>query len=179
MLHSDPKLFNQLLEKITDALLVYFDMQIDSGVDVLQIFDSWGGLLSYDTFWDASAKYMARLVDGINGRVPVIVYSKGSHNWTQSLQQTKADVLGLDWTVSIAEFHDKFERKFAVQGNLDPVFMSTSPEIVEQETLRILTEFGRREGHIFNLGHGIHPDGKLECMHALVETVINFDKNKL
>ncbi len=175
LLHSEPALFHRLMEKITVAVIDYFQMQIRAGVDAIQIFDSWGGVLSYHTFWDASAKYMARIVASVKGQVPVIVYSKGAHHWLEDLKRTGADVLGLDWSVSLAGFHDSLGGEIAVQGNLDPVYMSTSPQIVRHETLRILNEFGNRQGHIFNLGHGIHPDGKIECMEALVDTVSTFN----
>jgi uroporphyrinogen decarboxylase len=175
LLHSAPALFHQLLEKITAATIDYFEMQIQAGVDAIQIFDSWGGVLSYDTFWDASAQYMARIIESVQHRVPIIVYSKGAHHWSNDLKRTDADVLGLDWSISLADFHDSLGGNIAVQGNLDPVYMSITPDIVREQTLRILTEFGDRKGLIFNLGHGIHPDGKIECMEALVDTVTSFN----
>ncbi len=171
LFYQEPELFSLLLQKITQALEKYFQMQIQAGVDALQIFDSWAGILSDHTYWDASAKYMAQLVESIQGQVPVIVYAKGAHHWSQTLARTKADVLGLDWSIPLSRFHDMLGGKFAVQGNLDPVLMSTSPEIVRKEARRILDDFGSRQGHIFNLGHGILPDAKVACMEALVETV--------
>ncbi len=173
LMYSRPDLFEQLLDKITKAVITYFKLQIEAGADVLQIFDSWGGVLSHHTFWNASGKYMARIVEALEGYVPVIVFSKGSHGWVEQLKRIKADVLGLSWTASISRFMDDLDGVSGVQGNLDPVLMSTEPAIVERETENILNEVGGRAGHIFNLGHGILPDAKIENMEILVETIEN------
>ncbi|MEE8437002.1 MAG: uroporphyrinogen decarboxylase [Candidatus Neomarinimicrobiota bacterium] len=174
MLYQEPALFHALLEKITEALIIYFKSQIEAGVDVIQIFDSWGGILSPETFWNASGRYMARIISALDKKVPIIVYSKGSHGWAQDLSRLEADVLGVDWTISIRDFYESLGRKVAVQGNLDPALMSTKPEIVKKETLRILKEMENIPGFIFNLGHGILPDAKIENMEMLVETIINY-----
>ena len=93
------------------------------------------------------------------------------------LKKIGGNVYGVDSSISISQFWDDLGGEFAVQGNLNPDLMSTTPEIVKEETLKILNEFGERNGLIFNLGHGIKPDGKIECMQALVETIINFNKD--
>lgn len=174
MLYTEPKMFQSLLEKITEALIIYFKSQVEAGVDVIQIFDSWGGILSPETFWNASGNYMARIISALGKKVPIIVYSKGSHAWVQDLNRLDADVLGVDWTISIRNFYESLGRKTAVQGNLDPALMSTKPDIVKKETLRILKEMENCPGFIFNLGHGILPDAKIENMEMLVETIINY-----
>lgn len=174
MLLSDSELFHQLLEKITATLITYFKLQIRAGVDAIQIFDSWGGILSEHTFWEGSGKYLQKIVSALDGEIPVIVFSKGSHTWVKDLRKIGADVLGLDWTLSIRKFYDSLQGQSGVQGNLDPVVMSTSPDIVRKEVIRILRDMENCPGHIFNLGHGILPDAKIECMEALVETVSNF-----
>lgn len=178
LFYSNRDNFDLLLTKITDAVIEYFAMQIAAGVDIIQIFDSWGGILTSNTFWDASAKYMARIVESVDKRVPVIVYSKGSHNWQKDLLKTGADVLGLDWTYPIHRFYDDFKGTIAVQGNMDPTLLNTTPEIVSKEAFRILDSMAERNGFIFNLGHGILPEAKLECMEALVDTVVNYPDNK-
>lgn len=174
LFYTRPDLFNQLMEQVTEALITYFKLQIKAGVDVVQIFDSWGGVLSDSTFWDGSAKWMARIVEAIEGQVPVIAFSKGSHEWLDQLKKINADVLGLSQSASIGKFMDNLEGVSAVQGNLDPVLMSTVPSIVEQETKKVLDEVGGRPGHIFNLGHGILPDAKIENMETLVNTIASY-----
>ncbi len=174
MLYAQPALFDSLLSKITNAVIAYFHAQIDAGVDTIQIFDSWAGVLSEYNYWDASAKYIARIIKEFKGKVPIILYPKGAHNWVKQLKDTDADVVGVDWTISISRFYESLGGNIAVQGNLDPALMNTEPGIVKKETLRILKDFNGRGGHIFNLGHGILPDAKIECMEALVETVVSY-----
>ena len=177
MLTEKPELFYSILEKITTSTIDYLKMQINTGIDVVQIFDSWGGALSMDTFWSGSAQYMNEIVKAIGDKIPVIIFSKGSHDKIKDLKKIGGNVYGVDSSISIFQFWDDLGGEFAVQGNLNPDFMSTTPEIVKKETLKILNEFGKRNGLIFNLGHGIKPEGKIECMHALVETVVDFNKD--
>ena len=166
--------FEALCDKITDALIAYFEMQIEAGVDVLQIFDSWGGVLAPDVYHEASMKWVKRIIDAIGGRVPIILFSKGMHEHTEAQVETGANVLGVTWTASLRGVRDALPDHVGVQGNLDPVLMSTTPELVEAHTRRILEEMRGVRGHIFNLGHGIQPDAKPECMARLVETVSSF-----
>jgi len=174
MLYAQPSLLAELLDKVTEAVIRYLKTQVAAGVDAVQIFDSWGGILSHDTFWNGSGQYLARIVEALGDDVPVIVYSKGSHHWLKELKATGAAVLGVDWTIPIDGFYDALNGDVAVQGNLDPVLMSTEPEIVRTEALKILNAMQARPGHIFNLGHGILPSAKLENVAALVETIQNF-----
>jgi len=177
LLTEKPELFHSLLEKITISTIDYLEMQINAGIDVVQIFDSWGGALTKDTFWKGSAQYMNEIVKAVGDKIPVIIFSKGSHDKISDLKKIGGNVYGVDSSIPISQFWDDLGGEFAVQGNLNPDLMSTTPEIVKGETLKILNEFGERNGLIFNLGHGIKPDGKIECMQALVETIINFNKD--
>ena len=176
LLNNKPQLFHSLLEKITNSTIEYLKLQMNSGVDVIQIFDSWGGALPKDLFWEGSAQYMQQIIKSLSQDLPIIIYSKGSHDKINELKRIEGNVYGVDSSKSISQFYDDLGGKLAVQGNLDPDFMSTSPEIVKNETIKILDEFGNRNGLIFNLGHGIKPDGKIECMQALVETIKNYHK---
>lgn len=171
---SDRKVFDSLMVKLTEALIKYFSLQVEAGADVIQVFDSWGGALAPGTFWDASGKYLKTIVDSLKGKVPVIVFSRGAHAWTDCLKRIDADVLGVDTACPIGEFYDIFKGKTAVQGNMDPVVMNTTPEIVASQSTDILETMRTRPGHIFNLGHGILPQAHIECMEALVTTVRNF-----
>lgn len=174
MFFANRPLFDSLMEKLTNALIKYFDLQVKAGADIIQIFDSWGGALTEGTFWDASGKYLQKITASLKGKVPVIVFSRGAHAWTEDLARIDADVLGLDTAGPIGKFYDDFSGKVAVQGNMDPVIMNTTPEIVQTQALEILETMKTRPGHIFNLGHGILPQAKIECMESLVTTVRNF-----
>jgi uroporphyrinogen decarboxylase len=149
----------------------FLQLQIDAGVDAVQIFDSLGGLLSDGNFGAASAVWIKRIVDSLEGRVPVIVFAKGAHGNWQDLVETGAHVLGVDWNIRLKDVCARLPRNIGVQGNLDPFLLSTSPDAVSAETTRILHEMGGRPGHIFNLGHGVPPSAKLENIQALVDTV--------
>lgn len=173
-LYKQPELFNALMRRITDGLIAYFEMQIEAGVDVLQIFDSWGGVLPEWAFWDGSVKWIKEVVDAVAGRVPVIVFSKGMHEHAELLASTGANVLGVSWTTSLRAVRDRLPAHIGVQGNLDPALMSTTPELVEREARRILEEMRGADGFIFNLGHGINPTAKPENMARLVETVTSW-----
>src|SRR6266403_3805425 len=174
LMYSDPKLFGRLMDKLTSAITKFLRLQIDAGVDAVQIFDSLGGVLSDGNFWAGSGKWIREIVGGLEGRVPVIVFSKGTHgNWDE-LVQTGAQILGVDWNVRLADVAASLPGTIGVQGNLDPFLLSTSPEIVAAESKRILNEMRGRPGHIFNLGHGVPPNAKLENIASLVATVRSF-----
>jgi uroporphyrinogen decarboxylase len=171
LFYSEPQLFARLLEKLTTAVSRFLQLQIDAGADAVQIFDSLGGVLSDGSFGEASAVWIKRIVASLEGRVPVIVFAKGTHgNWTE-LVGTGAQVLGVDWNIKLAEVAARLPHAVAVQGNLDPYLLTTTPEIVKAESRRILREMRGRAGHVFNLGHGVTPNAKLENIASLVETV--------
>ncbi len=171
LFYSDPRLFARLLEKLTGAVAGYLKMQIDSGAEAVQVFDSLGGVLSDSDYEPASGKWIKQIVERLNRRVPVIVFAKGAHGNWDDLIATGANVLGVDWNMRLADVAARLTGHVGVQGNLDPFLLSTTPEIVAAETSRILREMGGRPGHIFNLGHGVPPNAKLEAIQSLVDTV--------
>ena len=175
LFYTDRPLFDALMQKITDAAIEYFEMQIECGVDAIQIFDSWGGVLSPDAFEPASAAWMRQITDAIAGRVPVIVFSKGAHEQIDALVGTNPNVLGVSWTTDLADYRRQLPENVGVQGNLEPVLMNTNPELVRAEATRLLESMRGLNGHIFNLGHGISPHAKPENMTALVDTVQAFE----
>jgi uroporphyrinogen decarboxylase len=171
MFYTEPKLFNRLCEKLTDACTRYLQMQIDTGVDAIQIFDTLGGGLAASAFQEASGRWIKQIIAGLKGHTPVIVFSKGTNgNWAD-LVATGANVLGVDWTVRLSDVAARLPQNVAVQGNLDPCLISTTPSATAAETRRILDDMKGRPGHIFNLGHGVTPESKLECIQALVDAV--------
>lgn len=183
LFYSDRKTFNQVCEKLTASVTEYLKMQIECGVDAVQIFDTLGGTLADNAFADASARWIKQIVADLGAKVPVIVFSRGSSDW-KTLVATGANALGVDWTSNLAQVRKnlKYLRDaygpdrpdIGVQGNLDPAVIETNPEIAATETKRILEEMRGLNGHIFNLGHGVRPSSKIECMQAVVETVQEF-----
>ncbi len=172
-LATAPATFERLLEVLTQAVIDYLHLQIDQGVDAVQVFDTLGGLLPPDRFQAASGRWLERVVHSVAGRVPVIVFAKGVYQW-EALVQTGARVVGVDWTVPLAEVRARLPASVAVQGNLDPDLLRTTPAQVQQATRTLLTAMRGARGHIFNLGHGVPADAKLENLACLADTVRGF-----
>jgi uroporphyrinogen decarboxylase len=178
LFYSNPQLFSALLEKLTESVAGFLQMQIDAGAEAVQIFDSLGGVLSDGNYAAASGAWIERIVRSLRGQVPVIVFGRGVHgNWEQ-LVATGASVLGVDWNIRLADVRMRLPDNVGVQGNLDPFLLTTTPEAVAAETARILREMQGRAGHIFNLGHGVPPETRLECIEALVRTVRSVKLNR-
>ncbi len=174
LFYQDRLCFDRLLSKITKALIESFNLQIEAGVDVLQIFDSMGGICPASDFDAMSLQWVKQIVDAVKGKVPLIFFSKGMAHHPDLLVTTGTEVLSIDWTVCLRQFADKLPAKLAVQGNLDPNLLTTDPATVKEATNKILQKMEGRLGHIFNLGHGITPTGKIECVQSLVEAVHEF-----
>lgn len=172
--YRERELFDNLMELVTDATIRYFRMQVDAGADVVQVFDSWGGVLAPDIFWDASGKWIKKIVDAVKDDVPVIVFSKGAHGNIEELIATSPNVLGADWTVKLPEFRRSLPDNIGVQGNLDPVLLLSNPELMKEKTNALLESMRGLKGHIVNLGHGVSPDAQIECVSAMVKTVKDF-----
>jgi len=174
LFYSDPPLFARLMEKLTQAVTNFLHLQIDAGADAVQLFDSLGGVLSDGDFARASGCWLKQIVTGLKGRVPVIVFSKGTHGNWDNLVDTGAQVLGVDWNVRLADVRARLPEHVGVQGNLDPFLLCTTPEAVAAGANRILRDMQGRPGHIFNLGHGVPPSAKLENIGSLVTAVRNY-----
>jgi uroporphyrinogen decarboxylase len=167
--------YDALAEKLTAAVTAYLEMQIEAGVNAIQIFDSHGGLLAPAEFQEASGRWMREIISRLGGKLPVIVFSLGTHGNWDDLIATGASVLGVDWRFSLADARRLLPAAIGLQGNLAPSLLSDdTPEKVAAETSRLLEVMRERKGYIFNLGHGVPPDAKLENIAALVETVKNF-----
>ncbi len=173
--YSDRSLFESLLEKLTKALVEYVRMQKAAGADAVQIFDSWGGIIAGDSYYDASLKWIQNVIEEVGDEIPIIIYAKGTTPHIANQAATGAKAISVDWTISIQDAARALPKDVAIQGNLDPVVLDTKPNIVETEALRILNSMRDRPGHIFNLGHGIHPTARIENMETLVNTVVGFN----
>jgi uroporphyrinogen decarboxylase len=172
MVYNNPELAHQLLDKISDAVAAYLNAQINSGVDAIQIFDTWGGILTPRDFLIFSLKYVSKVISNIerNGQ-PIIYFPKGVHYRTRTVGNCGADVIGLDWTMDISKTRDKIGKKVAIQGNLDPTVLYAEKNFIRREVRKLLENYGPGEGHIFNLGHGILPDINPDNAIAMVEFV--------
>jgi len=163
MMFNEPQTLHLLLEKLADSVAAYLNGQIAHGAQALQIFDTWGGILSTRDYNEFSLQYMQRIISQLTkeheGRkVPVILYTKGGMGWLEKIADTGCDVVGLDWTIDIDEAKRRIGDRVALQGNMDPSMLYASPERIRSEVKNILARFGQGNGHIFNLGHGITPD---------------------
>ena len=179
MLYTQPELLHQLLEKLALSVIDYLNAQILAGAQVVQIFDTWGGVLSHSAYLEFSLTYMAKIVDGLikqaDGRdVPVILFTKGGGLWLEAMADTGCDCLGLDWTVDIGAAHHRVGDKVALQGNMDPAILRAKPEVIRGEVKRILGSFGQNDGHVFNLGHGITPDINPDNAKIFIDAVHEF-----
>jgi uroporphyrinogen decarboxylase len=171
LFYTDRPFFDALMAKITAALIDYFQMQIRAGADAIQIFDSWGGIIAGQDYEAASLRWVREIVAALPTDFPVILYAKGVASQFTDMAFSGARVLGVDWTVDLGVVRRLVPANIALQGNLDPVLMNTTPEIVRRETTRLLETMRGTRGHILNLGHGIMPAARIECMQALVDTV--------
>lgn len=173
--HTDRGAVDALLQKLTEALIVYFKMQIAAGADAIQIFDSWGGIVAAHDYEPVSLKWIREIAAAMPAGFPVILYAKGTAAQHGAQAKSGIRALSVDWTMDLPALRRGLPANVALQGNLDPVLMQTTPEIVRSEALRLLHSMrGLPGGHIFNLGHGITPFARIECMHALVDVVTGF-----
>ncbi|WP_148861713.1 uroporphyrinogen decarboxylase [Marinobacter fonticola] len=176
LMYSEPQVMHALLDKLAVAVTDYLNAQIRAGAQAVQIFDTWGGTLSSWAYAEFSLAYMKKIVDGLirqqDGRyVPVVLFTKNGGQWLESMADTGADALGLDWTTDIGHARARVGDRVALQGNMDPSMLYAPPERIRQEVADILARFGEGSGHIFNLGHGITPDVDPAHAGAFIEAV--------
>lgn len=176
MAYARPELLHRILDITTQTVIAYLNAQIAAGAQAVMIFDSWGGALSHHAYEEFSLQYMRRIVSALTkeneGRaVPSIVFTKGGGLWLEAQAETGADALGLDWTVSLGEARRRVGSKVALQGNMDPAILLSTPEAVEKEVARILADYGIGNGHVFNLGHGITQYTPPENAEAMIKAV--------
>jgi len=168
LLYREPALAHTLLEKLTETIIHYLRNKIRSGVDLLQVFDSWAGILSPRLYRDYSLPYLKRICEALP-EVPVTVFAKGAWFALRELDQLDCQVIGLDWSHRPPEARRQVGTGRVLQGNLDPCQLFADPVQIRRATAQMLDEFGPR--HIANLGHGVYPDTPLEGVKAFVQTV--------
>ena len=178
MLYCEPKALHLLLEKLANSVAMYLNAQIDAGAQAIMIFDTWGGVLSHQSYPAFSLHYMQLILsqlkrgkksNNITSYVPVTLFTKGGGLWLDTICQSGSDAIGVDWTVDLNLIAQK--GNIAIQGNLDPSILYANKETIESQVESVLTDFGHYNGHIFNLGHGIHQDTPIEHVQYLVNAV--------
>jgi uroporphyrinogen decarboxylase len=169
MLYTEPELAHALLQKITASTIAYLKAQIRSGADLVQIFDSWAGILPASQYEVFSMRYIRQICDAIN-EVPLTVFAKGAFFARAAMSQLDCDTIGLDWNMGIAESRQIIGHNKTLQGNLDPCALYGSASEVANATREMLDQFGSSR-HIANLGHGVYPDINPEMVKVFVETV--------
>jgi uroporphyrinogen decarboxylase len=176
MMRDQPDVLHQLLDKLAQAVISHLNAQIKAGVQVVMLFDTWGGMLDTPDYQEYSLRYVKNIFQNLirenaGLRVPVILFTKGGGRWLNLMQETSCDVLGVDWLMHLGHARREVGDKVALQGNMNPAILYQSPENIEAEVERVLAEFGSGSGHIFNLGHGITPDVLPEHVAVLVDAV--------
>uniref|UniRef100_A0A7V2ZLR1 Uroporphyrinogen decarboxylase n=1 Tax=Ignavibacterium album TaxID=591197 RepID=A0A7V2ZLR1_9BACT len=172
LIYNNPKLAHQLLNQLSDTIADYLSAKIEAGCNALQIFDTWGGILSQKDFLEFSLPYVQKIISQIKRKdEPVIFFAKGVHHNLDKMVDAGADVLGLEWTMNLGDVRKLVGDRVALQGNLDPTVLYANKNYIKQEVISVLQSFGEGSGHIFNLGHGVLPDVDPENVKALVQFV--------
>ena len=174
---NEPAAMHRLLEVVTDAVIAYLAAQRAAGAQALQVFDTWGGVLSPAMYREFSLPYRARIAAALKGdAVPVILFGTGNAPYLDDLFASGADAIGVDWTVTLEDAARRNAGRVALQGNLDPAMLYGNPDAVRAQARAVLDSYaagngGSREGHVFNLGHGLSPDMDPAHVAALVDEV--------
>jgi len=175
MQSETPEVLHALLDKLAHASSEYLNAQIAAGVQVVMIFDTWGGMLNTEDYENFSLNYMQKIINNLSDKtIPCILFTKNGNQWIEKIIATGCSAIGLDWQISLHEARTRVNNRVALQGNLDPAILKATPEVIRAAVAKILAEYGRGPGHIFNLGHGITPDVPPENVKVLVDAVHEF-----
>ncbi|MDM7555990.1 uroporphyrinogen decarboxylase [Xanthomonas fragariae] len=186
MAFNAPDVLHHLLGIVTDAVIAYLSAQRAAGAQALQVFDTWGGVLSPAMYREFSLPYLTRIAHELERgddaeRTPLVLFGKGNGAYVADLAASGAEAIGVDWTISLADAAQRAGGRVALQGNLDPATLYGSPEAIRIEVGKTLDSYaqgngGSREGHVFNLGHGMSPDMNPDHVGVLVEAVQTLSK---
>ena len=176
LMFEQPQTMHILLDTLTQTVTAYLNAQIAAGAQAVMIFDTWGGILTTHDYYEFSLEYMQQIVQNLTRQaeeraVPVILFTKDSTEWLEAIAATGCDAIGLDWRILIAKAKHQVGDKVALQGNMDPCILYAPPERIREEVGVILGSFRNGNGHVFNLGHGIHPQVNPEHVGVLVDAV--------
>jgi uroporphyrinogen decarboxylase len=167
---TQPVAAHTLLQKITDTTIAYLKEKVKSGVDVVQIFDSWGGMLSPTDYQEFSWKYINQIIEALKDDAPVIAFGKGCWFALEDMAKSNASALGVDWTVAPQVARKLTGNKITLQGNFDPVRLLSPPKVIKKMVHQMIDEFGK-DKYIVNLGHGILPHVPLDNAKAFIDAV--------
>jgi len=174
LLFQNPHTFHHLLDVITEATIAYLHLQIDAGVEAVQLFDSWANSLNVHDFEQVCLKPMQKIVQAVKARgIPVILFCRGSCLFAEQLASIEPSAISLDWSGDLPSIRKKIPRSIAIQGNLDPMVLYGSKELIQAKVDPLLEQMEEDPGYIFNLGHGILPDIPVENVEFLVNYVQN------
>ncbi len=181
MLYGEPKRLHRILDVTARAVAAYLNAQIEAGAQALMIFDTWGGVLSPQAYEEFSLRYMQQVLDLLDNRrddgmVPVTLFTKGGGQWLEKIADTGCQAVGLDWTTPIDEARSRVGERVALQGNLDPNVLYADPHTIRQQVRQLIEQFGPHNGHIFNLGHGIHQTVDPDHLKVLVDAVHEYGR---
>ena len=173
---EDPGALSELMDKVAETTTSYLNAQVESGAQVIMIFDTWGAVLPPDDYRRYSLASMQRIVDGLQRRkdgepIPVILFTKGAGPLLADMAATGCEALGVDWTTDLETARAYVNDRVALQGNLDPATLRESPEAIRKGVAETLASYGSGPGHVFNLGHGITPDVDPDHLGVLVDAV--------
>jgi uroporphyrinogen decarboxylase len=176
LMYNDKKHFFELMEKITETVVKHLYAQIKAGVSLVQIFDTWAGMLSYSDYVEYAFPYQKKVISEIKklSDTPVTLYINGCGNILEKMVETGADVLSIDWMIDLADAKKRVGSKVSLQGNMDPCILYGSPDFVKAKTIETIEKFGKETGYIFNLGHGVLPDLPVENVKTMVNTVKSY-----
>ncbi|MCP4298156.1 MAG: uroporphyrinogen decarboxylase [Proteobacteria bacterium] len=175
---NEPKLAHQLMDKLTSMTIDYLNYQIENGAQMVQLFDTWAGILSEDDYKEMVFPYVQKVFASLDkqGEVPRVYYINGGHHHLVQMANSGADVVGLDWMSDLGSVKDLIGEKVALQGNLDPNVLFCAPEVIQTRVKQILDKFGPQSGHIFNLGHGIDKNVDPDHLRVMVNTVKEYSR---
>lgn len=171
LLYTNPELAHQLLAKITDATIAYLKRKIKAGVDLVQVFDSWAGILSHQHYQEFALPYLEKICRAITS-VPITIFAKGAWFALAEIGQLECNVVGLDWNMDPVASREVIGGQKILQGNLDPCSLYAGRPALIEATTKMLAKFGPR--HIANLGHGVYPDTPLDNVKCFVDTVKSY-----
>jgi uroporphyrinogen decarboxylase len=172
LIYTEPNLAHKILDTLANVISKYLSAKIEYGCNAVQIFDTWGGILSQQDFLEFDLPYIQKIIQSLKKKdEPVIVFAKGVHHNIDKIADSGADVIGLDWTMNLGDVRKFLSNKVALQGNLDPTVLFADENKIREEVKRILSSFAYGSGHVFNLGHGILPNVNPENAKALVRIV--------
>lgn len=178
LMYRESSLWDGLMSKLSEIIILYLNAQIDAGVQAIQLFDSWVGCLSPSDYERYVLPYSKNVIGGIKKDVPLIHFATSSSTLLNLMKRAGGDVIGIDWRIDLAKAWEELGYEVAIQGNLDPVVLLGTPEIIQREVKRIIDSVRGRPGHIFNLGHGVLPNTPFEHVKILIELVHEYSARK-